>query len=312
MTQNVQRGVMSAIGAAALAVMLVICGFVVCASFPQITQTLSSATCNEEDSPFSRDELVTAAVATRAYTIENNDRVALLETIAAINDEASTPFAGVSAEELEAAPDAYTLTPDALSHLDDVNAVVKRVVPAFIGVAALAAFCLMVVMRTWGARAFGRPLIWAGVAVVAVFAVLGSWAAIDFNGLFAVFHGLFFADGTWTFPSDSLLICMYPETFWQGMGAVWLAVTLVLSAAAIISGAFLVKRGSKASAAERLAKARERLIVENWLDDVEEEKDNPNIIENWLDDEDDEESPSRALDSAADGDQDKGSAGMRR
>ena len=291
MTQNVQRGVMSAIGAAALAVMLVICGFVVCASFPQITQTLSSATCNEEDSPFSRDELVTAAVATRAYTIENNDRVALLETIAAINDEASTPYAAASAEELEAAPDAYTLTPDALSHLDDVNAVV---------------------MRTWGARAFGRPLIWAGVAVVAVFAVLGSWAAIDFNGLFAAFHGLFFADGTWTFPSDSLLICMYPEAFWQGMGVVWLAVTLVLSAAAIISGAFLVKRGSKASAAERLAKARERLIVENWLDDEEEEKDNPNIIENWLDDEDDEESPSHTLDSAADGDQDKGSAGTRR
>ena len=44
---------------------------------------------------------------------------------------------------------------------------------------------------------------------------------IDFNGLFAAFHSLFFVDGTWTFNYDSLLISMYPIDFWMGMGAVW-------------------------------------------------------------------------------------------
>ena len=59
---------------------------------------------------------------------------------------------------------------------------------------------------------------WLGLAVLVV---LGLWGVIDFNGLFAAFHSLFFVDGTWTFNYDSLLISMYPIDFWMGMGAVW-------------------------------------------------------------------------------------------
>ena len=57
--------------------------------------------------------------------------------------------------------------------------------------------------------------------LLAVLVVLGLWGVIDFNGLFAAFHSLFFVDGTWTFNYDSLLISMYPIDFWMGMGAVW-------------------------------------------------------------------------------------------
>ena len=70
---------------------------------------------------------------------------------------------------------------------------------------------------------------------------------VDFNGFFAAFHSLFFANGTWTFSADSLLICMYPPDFWIGMGAVWLAATLVASAVAIAVGmAVKGRRSAKA------------------------------------------------------------------
>ena len=65
--------------------------------------------------------------------------------------------------ELDAAPDAYALTPDALDHLDDVHAVIERVMPALFGCAVLAAFCLMVTMPpiphpSRGTRALFRRL----------------------------------------------------------------------------------------------------------------------------------------------------------
>jgi len=39
--------------------------------------------------------------------------------------------------------------------------------------------------------------------------------------LFARFHGLFFAPGTWQFPDDALLIRVFPLRFWTASGAVW-------------------------------------------------------------------------------------------
>lgn len=297
---DTQRLIISVLGAIALAATLVACGFAVCAGFPQVTELIAEQTSNEELSPFSREELVDAAVATRAYTIETGDREALMGTIAAINDAAQTPYTGASADELAVAPDAYTLTPEALAHLDDVNSVVHRVLPALFGVVVLTVFCLLVVLRTCGPRAFGKPLAWAGGAVIALFVILASWALIDFNGLFASFHALFFAAGTWTFPSDSLLICMYPQGFWSGMGVVWLAVTLVLSVCAFVCGLFFIRRGGAASKMQRMADIRKNLVVENWLDDEDDEEETSStIIENWLDDEEeDEKAPGVAADAA--------------
>lgn len=237
-----QQTFMSAITAVFLAVTFIACGLAVCAGLPYTTETICGATCNDADSPFSRDELITLAAATRDYSIESNDRAKLMEAIAAANASAGTPYANATASELASAPDAYTLTPDALSHLDDVFDVVSRTFMAMIGVAVLSAFCLMVLLRTFGMRAVARALTWAGAGVIALFVALGAWAALDFNGLFAAFHSLFFAAGTWTFPSDSLLICMFPLAFWMGMGAVWLATTALLSILSVVLGVAMSKR----------------------------------------------------------------------
>jgi uncharacterized membrane protein len=48
---------------------------------------------------------------------------------------------------------------------------------------------------------------------------------VDFEGLFARFHGVFFESGTWTFSSDSLLIQLFPEPFWIVSAVGWTVLT---------------------------------------------------------------------------------------
>ena len=218
------------VAAASLAITLVAAGFAACAAFPQTTEMLAGAFSGNGNpgTPFSHDELVQAAVATRDYTVGSNDREAVFSMLHAINESAGTPYAEASPDELAAAPEEYTLPADALSHLDDV---------VHVAVAACAHMAVRV-----GRRALGGVAQAAGIAVVAVFALLAAWVVVDFNGFFAAFHSLFFANGTWTFSYDSLLITMYPPEFWIGMGAVWLAATGLLSIASIVVGALLRRK----------------------------------------------------------------------
>ena len=58
----------------------------------------------------------------------------------------------------------------------------------------------------------------------------GLAGTLDFDALFTAFHGLFFAEGTWTFASDSLLIQTFPEQFWATAAGVWAGLILLCAA----------------------------------------------------------------------------------
>lgn len=233
----------SLVATIALAIAFVAAGLAACC-LPQTTEALSAAFSGSDNpqTPFSRDELVRAAVATRDYTVGTNDRAAVMGVIAAVNHDAHTPYADSDA--LTSAPEEFTLNAEALSHLDDVHAVISTAANVLIAIALIAgAACIFLGLRR-GRRRVGGVLIGAGVAVIAVFAALAAWVAVDFFGFFAAFHSLFFANGTWTFSSASLLITMYPTAFWMGMGAVWLAATGLLSILAIVIGGILRRRSA--------------------------------------------------------------------
>ena len=133
------------------------------------------------------------------------------------------------------------LDPEAIEHLDDVFGVLATAEPVVLGAFIAAALTAVGVGCASGRRTFGTVLLCAGLGTIAIFAILGIWAAIDFEGLFAVFHSLFFAQGSWVFSADSLLITMYPEPFWIGMGAIWLATTIAVSAISAIAGLALCR-----------------------------------------------------------------------
>ena len=224
------RHVMAVFATICFMVMIIAAGFGVCV-IPKTTEILATYTDANPYAgcPFTSEQIVRAAVATEDYTMFSNDFDTVMDVIRAINVEAETPAAALSINDLIYAEDIYTLTPDALSHLDDCFTVVN-IARAFIIVFAVVGVVLSILLltkRADGRRSLGRALHWASGLLALGFIALVVWAVMDFNGFFTAFHSVFFPQGNWTFSATSLLITMYPEHFWVGMGIIWVISSLV-------------------------------------------------------------------------------------
>jgi len=232
--------------------------FVCCAPFA--TQAFATVFSNADGSVFTRDELVVAAQATRDYTVGSHDRGTLLTTLYDINkevradgratlsgapdlpDTATPPGIDELAARFMLAGESYVLPYDALTHLDDVFSVVSTARIVLAALAAVAFIGCLLIGFTSGRHQVGLTLMAAAILVAALFIGLTAWAIIDFDGLFAFIHSIFFAEGTWTFGADSLLIRMYPLAFWIAMGALWLVVTLFVCFVSFAVGRFMRRR----------------------------------------------------------------------
>ena len=142
---RIVTSVVAVISAAALAVSLIAAGFAACAVPDVSTKALASVYSTDGASPFTKDELVAAAVQTKHYTIDDNDKAAVYATIAAINaQEALAGTAGKGAPKIDAtanyaagelsgeqvvaletafdaASERYVLTPDIFDHLERIR-----------------------------------------------------------------------------------------------------------------------------------------------------------------------------------------------
>jgi integral membrane protein (TIGR01906 family) len=128
-------------------------------------------------------------------------------------------------------------TPEIISHLDDVRLVLRTVlVLTTVLTLVLVAMFLILRRRGMGSREAAPVLIAAGVAPLTCVFVLGLVGVVSFDTLFTAVHQLLFADGTWTFSYDSLLIRTYPLAFWMGMGIVWAVTIIFVSVLALTIG----------------------------------------------------------------------------
>jgi integral membrane protein (TIGR01906 family) len=119
--------------------------------------------------------------------------------------------------------------PSEVSHLRDVRAVLSGT-RMTTGVVSLLLACYV----AWcvASRRFirlRRGMLWGAVLALVLVGLAALAALADFGSLFAAFHGLFFAAGTWTFPYDSLLIRLFPEPFWAASGAAWAGLSAALA-----------------------------------------------------------------------------------
>ena len=125
----------------------------------------------------------------------------------------------------------------AISHLEDVRDVMVPARSLALGLAALAIVWVVLRSRTRAGRitaAFG--VFAAGVLLLSGSAVLLLSGIVNFNGLFAWFHSLFFAAGTWTFPADALMIQVFPLPFWIVAGACWGALIIAAGVGLVWGG----------------------------------------------------------------------------
>lgn len=221
-------------------------GFACVAGIPFITERAAIAAIDDTDSPFNKAQLVDVALATREYSFGNHDLDGYLSAIVEMNNEADTPYAGKSVDEIVSAPIQYSVNGEQIDHLDDVFDVSYRMFYPIIGVTVLAVFLLMVGLRYFGVKAPARMLFWSGLLTLAVSCVLVFWAASGFEGFFTMFHSAFFDSGTWTFPADSLLITMLPQGFWMAIASVWMIISVCLGCISLILGIILRRRAHKA------------------------------------------------------------------
>lgn len=131
--------------------------------------------------------------------------------------------------QLRATTDGFATYDDAsISHLRDVRGVifVSRVIAWMAIVIGILAISGLVRRKRWGiaAKTFGSACLF----VIVPLAVSALILATNFETAFTVFHSWFFADGTWQFAPDSLLITSFPLNFWMMAAGVWVATTTII------------------------------------------------------------------------------------
>lgn len=282
MDKTSQSRIISVLAALMLFFTYIACGFAICAGLPMTTEKLSLMTSDFESSPYNHDDLVALAQQTRDFTIDDYGRheqgssgaeielaTFILERARSSADPTSPthdrwseeaisiiygndPSPDVTMTKLYEAGAQYSLDDEAISHLNDVNDLVSRLFMPLLGIAILAAFCLMAGVRHYGYICAARSLLYAGCATFAFLLMLVIWALISFDSLFSFMHSLFFVEGTWTFPTKSLLIEMYPIGFWVGMGTVWLISSGCVALLSVTFGA-LIKRSYNRKAPQSLS-----------------------------------------------------------
>lgn len=237
-----------------LAITLIVAGLVVCVmpNFP--TTLMTGWYANEEESPYTREELVTMSVYTKEYTFFAQDKTELYASIVMVQDHAEeegrmgegSPVitagdeASVAAA-FDAAHPSYALQTEVVDHLDDVSQVVMIIFVIGFVALCIASGAIMNAYFTHMRSALPQILTGGGVLTIAILLVFGVWGFVGFDSFFNAMHSVLFAGSTWAFPEESLIITMYPAAFWQGMGILWIAVSAILGAVSLIIGKMLAR-----------------------------------------------------------------------
>lgn len=104
------------------------------------------------------------------------------------------------------------LTDNEIDHLRDVSMLLNKVkiLWFFLGVTLL-------VVAIKSKKEFGE-IVDGGIRFgLGLLILLVGLAGLAWKFFFISFHQIFFPQGNWSFPAESLLINFYPEIFWQAM-----------------------------------------------------------------------------------------------
>ena len=100
---------------------------------------------------------------------------------------------------------------DEVSHLDDVKKVMDYLDYLFYGL--MLALTLIITHHKKNRKELLRLFSYGGTATISAILIVFLLSLASFNAVFTVFHQLFFPQGNWIFPADSLLIQTFPIIF---------------------------------------------------------------------------------------------------
>lgn len=252
-------------------------GFMVC-TLPQATSAIGGTFSGWEHATYPEADMEEIAEAVRSFSIEGTSSEDLYNTIFSVMQESEPQIAALfeegSAKNTDNTPannntaagktsnsgndtntsssslalsstnlaeleDQYSLPRNALSHLQDCTPIFTtgRISVGVVGGFALVGLIALGILA--GRKRIGGTLIAGSALVIGILVALGIWTAVDFDGIFTWMHTLFFAQGSWVFNSDSLLITLFPEAFWAAMAGLWIISSVIFALIAGIVGKIL-------------------------------------------------------------------------
>ncbi|MDD9954233.1 MAG: DUF1461 domain-containing protein [Candidatus Woesearchaeota archaeon] len=110
------------------------------------------------------------------------------------------------------------LTEDEQDHMTDVH----RLFTIGYILVVLALTCLF--FGLWKKRITYKVFWRSGWACITFCMVVSLFAMFSFSRFWTLFHKIFFPQGNWEFPAESVLITLYPSMFFQGFVLHWLAI----------------------------------------------------------------------------------------
>ncbi|MCC6803818.1 MAG: TIGR01906 family membrane protein [Anaerolineae bacterium] len=102
---------------------------------------------------------------------------------------------------------------DELRHMRDVKALTQIAFALATG-GGLVAVGAMIYLRRRARGELNRARFFGSTLTLGIVAAIVILALVDWEYFFVGFHQLFFAGGTWYFPTSDTLIRLFPEQFW--------------------------------------------------------------------------------------------------
>ena len=113
-----------------------------------------------------------------------------------------------------------------MSHLEDVKVVMKWIDYLFYSSLLLSTLVLTYFQRR--KDILRKMLKYGGITTISLSGTILLFSLISFNFAFTMFHKIFFPQGNWTFPKESLLIQTFPLDFFIGISGLILILTIIL------------------------------------------------------------------------------------
>ncbi len=132
---------------------------------------------------------------------------------------------------------AMAYTAAEISHLQDVAQVMQKVNLALYVLSIMLAGLLA---SSWKKKALMQKMLYSGGIITVAFLVILLLAmVISFNGLFTLFHQLFFPQGNWQFAADSFLIHAFPIPFFMNISLIIFGLTFMLGISVLFISLFM-------------------------------------------------------------------------
>jgi integral membrane protein (TIGR01906 family) len=119
-----------------------------------------------------------------------------------------------------------------ISHMHDVKEVMKWMNAPFL--ISLLVMTLIFTYQKKNKQQIKLFLKYGGITTISFIGLILLFVLLSWNFIFTLFHDIFFPQGNWQFPSESLLITTFPNSFFVNISITIFIATLVLGSIFIL------------------------------------------------------------------------------